>query len=152
MSPGSASYLGAYGACVCPCTFFHREVHRDRQFGSDGEGVAVQRGGAHARRGRARGRRDQRESEPERPVRGEHERGRRHIPVAFPARRRYRAAEQRRPVQRKQRRRRQSARTADGPLEAAVAEENATGPEGEHQRHIERAERAGCGARRRRRL
>lgn len=111
---------------------FSRKVHRDREFGSDGQGLAVQRGGAHARRRRARGRRDQRESEPGRSVRGEHERGRRHIPVALPARRRRRAARQ--PVQREQR---QSARTAGGPFEAAVAEEDVAGPEGEHQGHIE---------------
>lgn len=121
---------------------FYRKVYRDRKFGSDGQSLAVQRGSGHARGSGPRGRCDKREGEPGRPVRGEHERGRRHIPVAFPARSRHRAA--RKPVlQHEQRRRRQSARTADGSFEAVVAEEDDAGSEREHQSHIENAKSQG---------
>lgn len=63
----------------------HRQVFRDRQFRPDGEGLAVQRGCAHARGCGPRGRRDKREGKSGRPVLGKHKRGWGHIPVVFPA-------------------------------------------------------------------
>lgn len=96
--------------------------------------MAVQGRGADARGRGPRWRGDQREGQPGRPVLGEHQRGRRHLLVAFPARRRLQTPE---PGQRDQRA--EGVQRTDGTVQAAVPEENDSSPEGEHQRHIKGA-------------